>query len=309
MLSDVVLNCLLFTSLFASLIACGKGLWVKEWLREYHLDLPHSPRDLIRTRQLRYQGLQIWNMRRIIAAISFFLQLSVTLFAIALVVAVWNIHPFLRYTLTALCVLWVFMTAFTAICPLFSIRCPFKSPLARALFRIASWVRRAFAWITHLSSYSLCDPRKPSDAEEDYATGETLEKREMKIVNNLDGWKLDIEALEYVNHEWWGNGKLQHINEAFKDVSRVGVEAAMGACECIDRIIASRPLGSRGSIDEGVKRLQEIREELEEDKESPYRAVGSSCVGGCKPLLSLCNTCGLHWPALGKPPAVYLRPC
>ena len=248
-------------------------------------------------------------MRRIIAAISFFLQLSVTLFAIALVVAVWNIHPFLRYTLTALCVLWVFMTAFTAICPLFSIRCPFKSPLARALFRIASWVRRAFAWITHLSSYSLCDPRKPSDAEEDYATGETLEKREMKIVNNLDGWKLDIEALEYVNHEWWGNGKLQHINEAFKDVSRVGVEAAMGACECIDRIIASRPLGSRGSIDEGVKRLQEIREELEEDKESPYRAVGSSCVGGCKPLLSLCNTCGLHWPALGKPPAVYLGSC
>ncbi|KAH9911281.1 uncharacterized protein BXZ73DRAFT_13813, partial [Epithele typhae] len=129
--SAVVLNSLLMVSLVCSLIASGKSLWLKEWLREYKLDLPRRPRELLRVRQHRHHGLSTWRMQTLISLVSFLLQLSVALFAAALVLIVWPIpSPPFRILITAIALLWISTTLVATACALVSTHCPFKSPLA-----------------------------------------------------------------------------------------------------------------------------------------------------------------------------------
>ncbi|KAI0801544.1 hypothetical protein C8Q74DRAFT_1170636, partial [Fomes fomentarius] len=132
---DIVITSLLSGSLLLSLCASGMGLWVKEWLREYSLDLPYRARDLVHVREWRHHGLAKWRMRNIVASISMMLTLAVTLFGIGVMLMTWKLNKILSYVLAGFLVLWTVMTWASIILPTFSTHCPFKSPLARLAYR------------------------------------------------------------------------------------------------------------------------------------------------------------------------------
>ncbi|KAI0363305.1 hypothetical protein BV20DRAFT_1058149 [Pilatotrama ljubarskyi] len=135
-LSDVLRNSLLFASLICSLLAAGMGIFFKEWIREYTLDMPKNPRELVRVREFRHLGLRRWYMRVIIGAISIFLQLGVGLFICAVLLIVWSLHKVLRVVMGVFVGVWVVFWIGTAFCPTFSSNCPFRSPLARVIFAV-----------------------------------------------------------------------------------------------------------------------------------------------------------------------------
>ena len=138
----VILNTLLFLSLLCSVIASGKGLWVKQWLREFTLDLPRKPRELARMLELRHVGLETWHMHGIVSTISLLLQLSVALFANALVLLVWPVDAVLRYIVCGVAIVWISVTLVAAVCPVLWPGCPYKSPLARCFLRAMHLTRR-----------------------------------------------------------------------------------------------------------------------------------------------------------------------
>ncbi|KAI0688582.1 hypothetical protein C8T65DRAFT_589401, partial [Cerioporus squamosus] len=133
-LFDVIQNSVLFASLLLCLISSGLGLWVKEWLREYMLDLPYCPRELVHVQQYRHQGLRRWGMRQLVSTISFLLQLAVALFNVGMTMFTLELDVTLYWVLIGMSGLWMILTWGTALFPAFSTHCPYKSPLSRALY-------------------------------------------------------------------------------------------------------------------------------------------------------------------------------
>ena len=227
--SAIVLNSLLFASLLCSVIASGKCLWIKQWLREYSLDLPHRPRELVRVRVHRHRGLDAWHMRAIVSTISFLLQVSVALFANAVVLLAWPVAPALRYAVFAVALLWVAVTLVAAVCPVVSPACPYKSPLARTFGRVVYWIRRGLGARRKTREEDQHWNRMPRIGEH-----EEFHTRERHIAV-ADGASLDLEALTYANMQYWGHRKLDRINDCFKDV-----ENREAALSVIEEIVAAR---------------------------------------------------------------------
>ncbi|RPD69336.1 hypothetical protein L226DRAFT_494341, partial [Lentinus tigrinus ALCF2SS1-7] len=135
-LFDVILNSFLFAALLLCLISSGLGLWVKEWLREYMLDLPYCPRELVHVQQRRHKGLQNWCLREIVAMISFLLQLAVALFNTGMTLFTFKLDITLYWVLIGMSGFWAVLTWGTAFFPVFSTHCPYKSPLSNVLYRL-----------------------------------------------------------------------------------------------------------------------------------------------------------------------------
>ncbi|KAI0776351.1 hypothetical protein BD413DRAFT_602750 [Trametes elegans] len=142
LLSDAVQNSFLFASLISSLFSAGTGVFFKEWVREYKLNLPTDPHELVRVRQHRYQGAITWRLRTILGAISLFLQLGVAFFIGGLLLFVWNLDQTLRAVLVVFAAFWMAFWIGSACCPTFSDSCPFISPLSRLIFVVLTAVRR-----------------------------------------------------------------------------------------------------------------------------------------------------------------------
>lgn len=218
---DIVITSLLSGSLLLSLCASGMGLWVKEWLREYSLDLPYRARDLVRVREWRHHGLAKWRMRNIVASISMMLTLAVTLFGIGVMLMTWKLNKILSYVLAGFLVLWTAMTWASVVIPTFSTHCPFKSPLARLAYR----------------AYHLRFPHR-RDGTWRWNKPESMVDRERRMAEK-QGQQLELSALKYVNDEFRGDGRLQSINQCFKDV-----EDPARAQQCIEDIITARIWGN-----------------------------------------------------------------
>lgn len=246
-LFDVIQNSFLFAALLLCLISSGLGLWVKEWLREYTLDLPYCPRELVHVQQYRHQGLRRWRMRQVVAIISFLLQLAVALFNIGMTMFTLKLDITLYWVLIGLSILWTILTWGTALVPMFSTHCPYKSPLSTALYRLLRPLH-IFAWT-----------RTGKLGWKKYESMVDRERR--KATERATG--LELEALEYINHEYWGHEKLHTVNQCFKDIP------PREAQKCIERIIVarftkdpktfvSRADGMRIPSDQGVLKLLRI---------------------------------------------------
>ncbi|KAH9911280.1 uncharacterized protein BXZ73DRAFT_82904 [Epithele typhae] len=229
-------NILLIVSLLFSLIASGKSLWFKEWLREYTLDEPRHPRSLLRIRQLRHDGLAAWHMHAIVSAISFLLQLSVALFATALVMVVQPIpSPPLRIMVTTIAALWVTVTLAAAVCPTLSAHCPFKSALAGWVFRLLYATRTVLYPRTPAGCARSSPPGVQTGSGSQWECRyKTFGEREHAVAEAL-GELLDLEALEYLNEEYWGHKDLRVVNRCFRDIAETP-----WALERIEKILAVR---------------------------------------------------------------------
>ncbi|EIN04152.1 hypothetical protein PUNSTDRAFT_26885, partial [Punctularia strigosozonata HHB-11173 SS5] len=94
------INSLWFTSLVLSLTSALTAIFARQWLREYvpwHLAIPKekhlsSPRETVRLRQFRHDGLVRWRVPAVMNAISIFLQMAVVLFLAGLTEFVWTLN-------------------------------------------------------------------------------------------------------------------------------------------------------------------------------------------------------------------------
>lgn len=208
-LTDVLRNSTLFASLICSLLAAGMGIFYKEWLREYTRDLPDDPRELLRTRQYRYVGMQRWRMQEILSGISIFLQLGVAFFILAVVLFAWPLHPIVRLVLNVFVIIWVVFWIGTAFCPLVLADCPFRSPLSRAIFGAISFARYVWrkgrAWVVgDAPSATISLPH-------------TLEAQERGEVER-DGNDLDEGALAHLYNSHWGDAWLANLDPCVLDL-------------------------------------------------------------------------------------------
>lgn len=129
-------NVLWFTSLILSLASASFGILVKQWLREY-LAIDYAAwRERLRARQYRYPAMEEWKVFEIAAFLPLLLQLSLGLFFTGLCFFTSAVHQSIGRTTTSLACAWAFALFVSAIAPLFSPRCPFKTTFLKRALRV-----------------------------------------------------------------------------------------------------------------------------------------------------------------------------
>jgi hypothetical protein len=135
--SAVVVNCLFFGSLSASLLAALASVIALQWVADYDAAITRggsSPEDRAKRRQFRYAGVILWKMNEIIAALPLLLYFSVMIFFAGLVLWMWDTNRAVGVVVatgTALAVL--FYVASTMIAVAF-VSAPFRTPLSRWIY-------------------------------------------------------------------------------------------------------------------------------------------------------------------------------
>jgi hypothetical protein len=138
---SISINCLLFASLGASLVAALASVIALQWVADYDAAITRggsSPEDRAKRRQFRFAGVVQWRMAEIIAALPLLLYCSVILFWAGMIQWMWDINHIVAYVVagtTALAVLFYFTTT---ILSTVYVSAPFRTPLSRGLF----WIYR-----------------------------------------------------------------------------------------------------------------------------------------------------------------------
>lgn len=125
----IVVNSLWFASLIVSLATASFGILIKQWLREYMAcKATTSPQGRMRLRHFRSPGLETWKVFEIAAALPLLIQLSLALFFVGLCAFTADAHPTVGRTTLPLVIAWALFFCIVLICPMFSARCPYKTP-------------------------------------------------------------------------------------------------------------------------------------------------------------------------------------
>lgn len=120
-------NVLWFASLVLSLATASIGILVKQWLRAYTTYTTSSAQGRMRTRHFRHEGLEIWKVFEIAAALPYLIQLALGLFFVGLCYFTAEVHPKLGHTTLPLVAAWAFFLLMTSLFPIFSSQCPYKA--------------------------------------------------------------------------------------------------------------------------------------------------------------------------------------
>ncbi|KAI0685970.1 hypothetical protein BC835DRAFT_485767 [Cytidiella melzeri] len=129
----VRLNVLWFASLVLSLSTASLGIMVKQWLREYMSFTTSSAQGHLRVRAYRRSGLETWKVFGIASTLPLLLQLSLLLFFVGLCDFTANVHPSIRNTTLSLVCAWAFLIFSVVLAPIFSARCPYKTPALKPM--------------------------------------------------------------------------------------------------------------------------------------------------------------------------------
>jgi hypothetical protein len=149
----ISINCLLFASLGASLIAALASVVALQWVADYDAAITRggsSPEDRAKRRQFRHAGVIGWKMGEIIAALPILLYSSVILLWAGAIQWMWSLHHTVGYVVaggTAVAVLFYGSTTLLAAA---FVSAPFRTPLSRGLYWAmapsASTIRRLISW-------------------------------------------------------------------------------------------------------------------------------------------------------------------
>ncbi|KIM19696.1 hypothetical protein M408DRAFT_182846 [Serendipita vermifera MAFF 305830] len=146
----ISINCLLFGSLGASLVAALASVVALQWVADYDSATSRGgalPEDRAKRRQFRYAGVVSWKMGEIIASLPLLLYSSVVLFWAGAIQWTSTLYPTVGYIVaggTAAAVLFYLFTTFLASV---YVSAPFRTPLSRGVY-----------WASHTtlsSSYQL----------------------------------------------------------------------------------------------------------------------------------------------------------
>ncbi|EKM57463.1 uncharacterized protein PHACADRAFT_206370 [Phanerochaete carnosa HHB-10118-sp] len=144
------INTPFFISLVLSLAAALLGILVKQWVREYMWwNSPlATPRENIMVRQFRFEAWEAWNVTAVVLTVPPLLEVAMILFLIGMLILLWTLDDIVAICLTALTAMFLLMVAAFTVLPVFSHRCPYKSPTARA-------ATAAFGFMSHLVPFCL----------------------------------------------------------------------------------------------------------------------------------------------------------
>lgn len=143
--SFIRINTLWFSALIISLVTASLAMLIKQWLREYMAEENLSPRSQIRVRYWRNQGLIRWHVFEIAAILPILLQLSLVLFFAGLCVFLQDLNRVVGLVSTILVATWLFLYISSISAPVFSSKCPYKTPLLKYCIRSLRLFSRSFS--------------------------------------------------------------------------------------------------------------------------------------------------------------------
>lgn len=138
--SAVIVNCLFFASLSASLLAALASVIALQWVADYDAAITRggsSPEDRAKRRQFRYAGVIQWKMSEIIAALPILLYASVILFFTGLILWMYTVHPTVANVVAGGAAIAVIFYVTTTVIAAVSVSAPFKTPLSRWLYALS----------------------------------------------------------------------------------------------------------------------------------------------------------------------------
>ncbi|KAI0337751.1 hypothetical protein BDW22DRAFT_1339191 [Trametopsis cervina] len=139
----IVVNILWTGSLIASLSTASGALLVKQWLRQYTTSKTSFAMYKMRIRNFRRAALEDWYVLEIASALPFLLQMSLALFFVGLCYFTADVHSSVKNTTLPLVSAWAFFFVAATISPIFSVRCPYKTPaLDRLISALRGYLRR-----------------------------------------------------------------------------------------------------------------------------------------------------------------------
>lgn len=135
--SAVLVNCLLFGSLSASLVAALASVVALQWVAEFDAATSRggsSPWDRANRRQFRFDGVRSWRMGGIIAALPQLMYFSVALFFAGMIAWMLFLHSIVAwFILGGAAIVGVFYFSSTLISVIF-VSAPFKTTLTRSIY-------------------------------------------------------------------------------------------------------------------------------------------------------------------------------
>ncbi|KAI0338529.1 hypothetical protein BDW22DRAFT_1459825, partial [Trametopsis cervina] len=129
----IVVNILWTASLIVSLATASFAICVKQWLRGYTASTTSFALSKMRIRFFRRLALEDWDVLEIASALPLLLQMSLALFFVGLCYFTADIHPSVKNTAFPLVSAWAFFFITATILPIFSARCPYKTPALSSL--------------------------------------------------------------------------------------------------------------------------------------------------------------------------------
>ncbi|KAI0825737.1 hypothetical protein BC629DRAFT_1268262, partial [Irpex lacteus] len=125
---DIRINTLWFLSLGLSLISSLFAIMVQQWLREYRVPGYLTPRERVRLRQYRYEGLLDWKVPQIVSILPVLLQIALILFLSGLCDLLFSLDQTVARVFIAF--VGVALAAYSAfvVLPIAFRRCPYKNP-------------------------------------------------------------------------------------------------------------------------------------------------------------------------------------
>ena len=131
---DVRVNILWFASLLFSLITASFGILIKQWIREFLARNTHDPKEQVKLRVFRDEGMKGWLVFDFSAFLPLLLQVALVLFFRGLSEVLLGLNPIVGWVTTGAIITWLTVFIFTLIiAPLISSQCPYKTPMLKGL--------------------------------------------------------------------------------------------------------------------------------------------------------------------------------
>ena len=124
-------QCLLYASLFASLLAAFLAMLGKQWLNEYDsIDLRGSAIERSQDRQRKLNGINAWYFDQVIGSLPVMLQASLLLLGCALSKYLWEIDTTVAAVVVGVTSFGVLFYLFIVVAGSASGNCPYQTPLS-----------------------------------------------------------------------------------------------------------------------------------------------------------------------------------
>jgi hypothetical protein len=232
--SAVSINCLLFGSLAASLIAALASVVSLQWVADYDAAITRggsSPQDRAKRRQFRFAGVVMWKMGGIIAALPLLLYFSVVLFFVGVIQWMLILNEMVGYVVIggALTVALFYFSS-TIVAVLF-VSAPFTTPLSRWIYATYHLPYVIIHWIITMAriqaiprwvekrwrAYHIAHKREDSAVESrgnlkyqamhwlagQVSISEDSRRRLLLLVDQLLAWpSIQFESLEFKETPW-----------------------------------------------------------------------------------------------------------
>lgn len=184
---------------------------VQQWLREYLAVEYISPQSRVRARIYRRNALKQWRVLEIAGLLAPLLQIALGLFLVGMCYFTASVQKSLLCTSLPLVGGWAFCIFMTTIAPLFSARCPFKTPLLKSAMKlsrryISPRFRRALRYI--FASVLL----SPATGQAKLASGSPAVEEEDVAKEEGD----DLVSLTSLDKETQDDELVPALCEAFK---------------------------------------------------------------------------------------------